>query len=319
MGVYVVRRLVVGVIVVGIVSIVAFLGLELAPGDELTARLGPDALAQLSQPQIQERRHELGLDQPLPVRYLKWVEGAVRGDLGYSSGDAVPVTDDLRQHLGPTLLLLGVAMLVGTIVALTLGIVAALRQHTATDYVLGSLPILLIAIPGFVLALAVIYLFSVYLHLLPTSGMHALGDESVGDLLRHLVLPASVLAIGFAAPLLRYTRASMIEALSADYMVAARAKGLPARTIVLRHGLRNALLPIITVIGLSLPDMVAGAVITEQVFGWPGMGQLAVRAAGNRDVAMMMGVVLLVAIVVTLANLVTDLAYARADPRVRLG
>lgn len=128
-----------------------------------------------------------------------------------------------------------------------------------------------------------------------------------------------MLSIGFAAPLLRYTRASMIEALGADYVVTARAKGLPTRTVVLRHGLRNALLPIITVIGLALPEMVAGAVITEQVFGWPGMGQLAVRAAGNRDVAMMMGVVLLVAIVVSVANLLTDLAYARADPRVRLG
>jgi peptide/nickel transport system permease protein len=319
MGVYVVRRLVTGVIVVGIVSIVAFLGLELAPGDELTARVGPDALAQMSQEQIAARRHELGLDQPLPVRYVKWLKGAVTGDLGYSSGDGVPVTEALRQHLGPTLLLLGVAMLVGTVVALALGILAALRRRTAVDYVLGSLPIVLIAIPGFVLALAVIYLFSVYLDLLPTSGMHTLGDDSAGDLARHLVLPASVLAIGFAAPLLRYTRASMIESLSADYMVTARAKGLPARKVVLSHGFRNALLPIITVIGLALPEMVAGAVITEQVFGWPGMGQLAVRAAGNRDVAMMMGVVLLVAIVVTLANLVTDLAYARADPRVRLG
>jgi peptide/nickel transport system permease protein len=319
MGVYVVRRLVTGAIVVGLVSIVAYLGLELAPGDELTARLGPDVLAQLSPAQLAQRRHDLGLDRPLPIRYLKWLDGALHGDLGYSSGDGVPVGQDLRQHLGPTLLLVGVAMAVGTLFALALGVIAALRRHTATDYVLGSLPILLIGIPGFVLALAVIYLFSVYLRLLPTSGMHALGDDSVRDLARHLVLPAGVLAIGFAAPLLRYTRASMIESLSADYIVAARAKGLAARTVVLRHGLRNALLPIITVIGLSLPDMVAGAVITEQVFGWPGMGQLAVRAAGNRDVSTMMGVVLLVAIVVTLANLVTDLAYARADPRVRLG
>lgn len=319
MAVYVVRRLLTGVIVVGIVSLVAFLGLEWAPGDELTARVGPEALAQMTPDQIEQRREEYGLDQPLPIRYAKWLGGALSGDLGYSGSEGVPVTEGLRQHLGPTLLLLGVAMVFGTIAALALGIIAAVRRHTATDYLLGSLPILLIAIPGFVLSLAVIYLFSVYLDLLPTSGMHTLGDDSFGDLVRHLILPSAVLSIGFAAPLLRYTRASMIEALGADYVVTARAKGLPTRTVVLRHGLRNALLPIITVIGLALPEMVAGAVITEQVFGWPGMGQLAVRAAGNRDVAMMMGVVLLVAIVVSVANLLTDLAYARADPRVRLG
>jgi peptide/nickel transport system permease protein len=223
MAVYVVRRLLTGVIVVGLVSVVAFLGLEWAPGDELTARVGPEALAQMSSEQIQERRHEYGLDQPLPIRYAKWLEGALTGDLGYSGSEGVPVSEGLRQHLGPTLLLLGVAMLVGTVVALALGIIAALRRHTATDYVLGSLPILLIAIPGFVLSLAVIYLFSVYLDLLPTNGMHTLGDNSAGDLLRHLILPAAVLAIGFAAPLLRYTRASMIETLGADYVVTARA------------------------------------------------------------------------------------------------
>lgn len=180
MAVYVVRRLLTGVIVVGIVSLVAFLGLEWAPGDELTARVGPEALAQMTPDQIEQRREEYGLDQPLPIRYAKWLGGALSGDLGYSGSEGVPVTEGLRQHLGPTLLLLGVAMVFGTIAALALGIIAAVRRHTATDYLLGSLPILLIAIPGFVLSLAVIYLFSVYLDLLPTSGMHTLGDDSLG-------------------------------------------------------------------------------------------------------------------------------------------
>jgi peptide/nickel transport system permease protein len=319
MTAYVTRRLLTGVLVLFIVSIVVYAGLDLAPGDELTARIGPEARATLTPGQLAQQRHDLGLDGPLPVRYVKWLGGALHGDLGYSTVDGVAVTDDLRAHVGPTLLLAGTAMILGTAVALVLGIAAAVRRRTTVDYVLGSLPIVLISIPGFVMALALIYLFSVRLNLLPTNGMHTLGQDSVGDLVRHLILPAGVLSIGIAAPLLRYTRASMIEALASDYLITARAKGLGEQTIVLRHAFRNALIPIVTILGLSVPELIAGAAITETVFGWPGMGQLAVSAAGNRDVGVMMGIVLLVAVTVTLTNLITDICYAYADPRVRLG
>jgi peptide/nickel transport system permease protein len=148
--------------------------------------------------------------------------------------------------------------------------------------------------------------------------MHSLGDDSLGDLVRHMILPATVLAVGFGAPVLRFTRASMLDVLGSEYIATARAKGLSPRTVIMRHALRNALMPIVTVVGLSLPSAVAGAVIVERIFNWPGMGQMAVRAAGNRDFAMMLGVVLVVSIVVTLANLLTDIAYAYIDPRVRL-
>lgn len=319
MGVYAIRRLLTGALVLLIVSMVVYLGLSLAPGDELSARLSPEVVAQLTPAQIQQQRAALGLDQPLPVRYGTWLEHAAQGDLGYSSSEGETVADSLRSHIGPTLLLVGAAMLLGTVVALALGILAAVRRHTVADYVLGALPVVLIGIPVFVLALATIYLFSVDLHLLPTNGMHTLGDDSAGDLLRHLVLPASVLSIGFAAPLLRYTRASMLDVLGSEYIVTARAKGLRERDVVLRHALRAALVPIVTVIGLYLPEMLAGAVIVEQVFGWPGLGELAVRAAGNRDISVMLGVVLFVALCVTVVNLLTDLAYAKIDPRVRLG
>lgn len=319
MGWYVLRRLGAGFLVLVLVSVVAFLGLKLAPGDELTARMSPEALAQLTPADIQQQRHELGLDESLPVQYWKWLDRTFHGDLGYSTTDGVPVSSDLASHVDASLILMGVALLLGILVAIPLGVLAAVRQRTVFDYTIGSLPIVLIGIPGFVLALAVIYIFSVDLHWLPTSGMHTLGDDSLGDLLRHIVLPACVLSIGFAAPVLRYTRASMLDALDSEYMVTARAKGLPARTVVMRHGFRNALLPIITAIGLALPDVLAGAVITEQIFGWPGMGQLAVSAAGNRDVSVMLGIVLTCAAFVVVVNLVIDLAYAQADPRVRLG
>lgn len=319
MAAYVIRRCGAGALVLLIVSVVVYLGLSLAPGDELTARLSPEVVAQLSPQQVEQQRAAMGLDDPLPLRYVAWLGDTLSGDLGYSATDGVSVTEDLRRHIGPTLLLLGTAFVLGTVFALVLGVVAALRQHTAVDYVLAALPVVLIGIPGFVLSLALIYFFSVKLGWLPTSGMHTLGEDSLGDLVKHLVLPAGVLAIGFAAPLLRYTRASMLDVLGSEYVMTARAKGLTGRTVIVRHALRSALLPIITVIGISLPETIAGAVIVEQVFGWPGMGQLAVRAAGARDVALMLGIVLVVATAVTIANLLTDLAYAKADPRVRLG
>lgn len=319
MAAYVIRRCGAGALVLLIVSVVVYLGLSLAPGDELTARLSPEVVAQLSPQQVEQQRAAMGLDDPLPLRYAAWLGDTLSGDLGYSATDGVSVTEDLRRHIGPTLLLLGTAFVLGTVFALVLGVVAALRQHTAVDYVLAALPVVLIGIPGFVLSLALIYFFSVKLGWLPTSGMHTLGEDSLADLVKHLMLPASVLAIGFAAPLLRYTRASMLDVLGSEYVMTARAKGLTGRTVIVRHALRSALLPIITVIGISLPETIAGAVIVEQVFGWPGMGQLAVRAAGARDVALMLGIVLVVATAVTIANLLTDLAYAKADPRVRLG
>jgi peptide/nickel transport system permease protein len=318
MWTYALRRLLTGAVVLWMVSVIVYLGLSLAPGDELTVRLSPEVVAQLTPEQIAEKRHALGLDRPLPIRYATWLRDTTRGDLGTSSSDGLPVAEDLRAHLGPTAILVATALLAGTTVALAVGVVTAVRKGTAIDYILGSVPIILVGIPGFVLALASIYLFSVQFGLFPTNGMHTLGDESFADLLQHMALPASVLAIGVAAPLIRYTRASMLDVLGSEYIVTARAKGLRPIRLVLAHAFRNALLPIITVIGLTLPEMVAGAVIVEQVFGWPGMGQLAVRAAGNRDVSMMMGIVLVVAVSVVVANLLADLAYVRADPRVRL-
>ncbi|GAA2366572.1 ABC transporter permease [Dactylosporangium salmoneum] len=315
---YALRRLLIGTVVLWMVSVIVYLGLSLAPGDELTVRLSPEVVAQLTPDQIAEKRHALGLDRPLPLRYVTWLKSTLSGDLGTSSSDGLPVAEDIRAHLGPTAMLVGAALVVGTVVALAAGVAAAVRSGTAADYLLGSVPILLVGIPGFVLALAAIYLFSVQFGLFPTNGMHTLGDESFGDLLRHMALPGSVLAIGVAAPLIRYTRASMLDVLSSEYIVTARAKGLRPSRVLLSHAFRNALLPIITVIGLTLPEMVAGAVIVEQVFGWPGMGQLAVRAAGNRDVSLMMGIVVVIAVSVVVTNLLADLAYVRADPRVRL-
>jgi peptide/nickel transport system permease protein len=320
MGAYISRRLLIALPVLLGITIVAFIALSLAPGDPLTARIDPVLRAQMTPEQLAQARHELGLDQPVPVRYAIWLTHLVQGDLGYSTVSQRPVATDLGLRFGPTLLLMGTALLIGIVVGVPLGVIAAVKQYSLTDYVAALFATSFIVIPGFVLGLIAIYVFAVALHLLPTGGMQTLGQPtSPGDLVAHMAMPASILGLALAAQLMRYSRASMLDILRSDFMLTARAKGLPAWLVLSRHGLRNALIPIITVIGLTLPDTVGGAVITEQVFSWPGMGQLAVHAAANRDPPLLMGVILVVATGVLLSNLAADVAYAFVDPRIRLG
>lgn len=322
MGSFVLRRILIAIPVLLGVTIVAFTALSLAPGDPLTARLDPSQLAELQRnpERLAERRHALGLDQPIPVRYVVWLGGALSGDFGYSIQSHRSIAHEIPQRIPPTLALMGTAIAIAILLGVPLGILSSLRQYTGLDYVLTAATMAMTSTPSFVLGLGGIYLFAVWLDLLPSGGIQTLGaPPSAGDFLWHLILPASVLGLASAAPLMRYTRASMLEVLNSDYVVTARAKGLMARTVIVRHAFRNSLIPIITVIGLLLPELVAGAVITEQIFAWPGMGQLAVRAAKDRDPALMMGVVLVVGTAVLVTNILVDVLYARVDPRIRFG
>jgi peptide/nickel transport system permease protein len=320
MGRYILRRLLIAIPVLFGITIAAFAALALAPGDPITARIPPEILARLTPEIIAQRRHELGLDQPIYIQYLHWFLGLIRGDLGYSITSGLPIWDEVVPRIAPTLLLMTTALGLGVGLGVPIGVVAALKRNTAVDYVLTGFTVVMIVIPQFVLALVAIYVFGVFLPVLPTRGMTTLGASfSPIDLLAHLILPASILGFAFAAPIARYARASMLDVLNADYVTTARAKGLTSRVVLFRHAFRNGLLPIVTVIGLFLPELVAGAVIVEQIFSWPGMGSLAVRAANDRDPALMMGGLLIVATGVLLANLLIDVAYASIDPRVRLG
>jgi peptide/nickel transport system permease protein len=322
MGTHLIRRILIAFPVLLGITIVCFAALSLAPGDPLTARLDPSILAQLQRDPalLAERRHELGLDQPVPVRYAVWLAGAVQGDLGYSIQSHRPIAEEIAKRIPPTLGLMTTAILIAILVGIPLGVLAALRPYSRLDYGTTTVTLLLSSAPSFVLGLAGIYIFAVWLHLLPSGGIQTLGrPNTVLDFASHLLLPASVLGLTSAAPLLRYTRASMLDVLGSEYVVTARAKGLAPPIVVLRHAFRNSLIPIITVVGLLLPELVAGAVITEQIFAWPGMGQLAVRAASDRDPALMMGVVLLIGSMVLAVNILVDFLYARADPRIRLG
>ena len=332
MGAYVLRRILIAIPILIGMTVLSFVALSLAPGDPLLARLDPSQLQEIqNHPEaLAARRHEYGLDQPVypsivdgqlvPGRYLAWLGGAVTLNFGYSIQSHRPIAEEIAKRIPPTLGLMGSATLIAILVGVPFGILSALRQYSRLDYGLTSVTMLMTSTPTFVLGLASIYLFAVWIHILPTSGIQTLGKPaSIPDFLVHLVLPASVLGLSSAAPLMRYTRASMLDVLNSEYVVTARSKGLAHRTVVIRHAFRNSLIPIITVIGLLLPELVGGAVITEQIFAWPGMGQMAVRAASDRDSALMMGVVLVIGFAVLATNILVDAVYAIVDPRIRFG
>jgi peptide/nickel transport system permease protein len=317
---YVVRRVAIAIPVLLIISVFGFVVLALAPGDPIKARMDRETLLSLTPQQLEERRAAMGLTDPLPVQYLGWLGGVLQGDLGYSISTGQPVSEEIGARIGPTLVLMGATLLIAALVGIPIGIIAAAHRNGAVDYVLSSFTMVMISTPTFLLGLIAIFVFAVTLKWLPAGGFSTIGkDPNPTDTLRYLVMPALILGLVNAAPLARYTRASVLDVLSSDYITTARSKGLDERAILVRHAFRNALLPVITLLALLLPELVAGAVITEQVFGWAGIGRLAVQAAQSRDASVMMAIMMMVAIAVAVANIVADVLYARADPRIRLG
>jgi peptide/nickel transport system permease protein len=315
MTAYVVRRLLQAVVLLFTVSVLTFLLIHSAPG-------GPALLANpdLSREQVQQMAEQLGLDDPLPVQYLRWLRHVLRGDFGNSYNTVQPVTKLISERLPNTVMLTGLALVLSIAIAVPLGVLSALKRNSTIDRVIAAFSFVGVSIPVFWLGIMLIIVFAVQLKLLPAGGMYTLGaDFSLLDRLEHLLLPTFVLVVANLAELTRYTRSGMITVLSEDYIRTARAKGLPNRVVLIRHALRNALIPVITVIGVLLPRAVSGAAITETVFSWPGMGRLAVEAATTRDYPVVLGATLTVALVVVLSSLVTDLLYAYIDPRIRLG
>lgn len=320
MGAYVLRRLLISIPVLLGITLIGFMALKLSPGDPLLASVNPEVLASLaSNPEIlEEERRRLGFDQPIfPNQYLRWLGTALQGDLGYSITSKRSIVHEIGSRLPQTLYLMLTALSLAILIGIPIGVLTAVKQYSKTDYVLNALAIFFASTPAFVLGLIGIYVFAVNLRLLPTSEIHTVGRTDVLDAIRHLILPASVLAIVQAAPLVRYTRASMLDVLHSDYITTAHSKGLANRVVIVRHALRNGLIPIITIIAWLAPEAVAGAVITEQIFAWGGIGQLAVKAAAARDPSLMMGIILITGTAVLIANLLADISYAVADPRVR--
>ena len=318
MSTYVLRRiLLVFPILLG-VTIINYTIFALAPGDPVSAMIDPFELSNMTAEDLQEAREALGLNKPVPIRYLLWLGQAIQGNLGYSIWFNTPVFEVMLRALGNSMPVMIFALLISTIAGITLGIVSALKPYSLLDSVLTTFAFAGVAVPGFFFALLLIYAVAIKMDILPTGGVTTPGVEpSFGDRLSHIILPGIALAYETTGSLLRYTRSSLLEVLHQDYMTTARAKGLVEQVVILRHGLRNALLPIITILGLRLPSMFAGAVLIETVFNYPGIGLTMVQATGMRDYPLLMGGVLMTAVLVLLSNLLADLFYTVADPRIR--
>jgi peptide/nickel transport system permease protein len=311
MRAYVVRRLLtLPALLLGI-SIISFTLLNLAPGDPA------DILLRLQQPgteppreAVLTLRHQLHLDDPLPLRYGRWLLLAMRGDLGVSYRSGKPIVQELWQRLPATLLLAGTSLALAVSIGIPLGIMAAVWHGSLPDGLSRLLALLGAVIPSYVLALLLVLLFAVRLGWLPAVGY---GSP------KHLILPAVALTGGVSAQLMRLTRASLLDVLTQDYVRTARAKGMSERVVIVRHALKNALLPVVTVLGMSLGHLLGGAVMVETIFGWPGIGKYAVDAIFLRDYPVIQGFVLYMAIVFLLVNLAVDIAYRRLDPRLHFG
>jgi peptide/nickel transport system permease protein len=311
---YVLRRLFQGIVLLVVVSAVIFAIVHSAPGGPALL-IHPD----MDPTQVKAMERQLGLDDPIPVQYARWIGNAVRGNLGKSYQHSLPTLELLAERLPNTLLLSGVALVLAVLLAVPLGTISAVYRYSYLDYAATVTAFAGVSIPVFWLAILLIIVFSVTLGWLPSAGMRTVGvPASAGDLLRHLLMPSLVLATFPLAQLMRYVRSSMVDVLAQDYVRTARAKGLSETAMLCRHALRNALIPMVTVLGVMTPRLLGGAVITETVFAWPGLGRLAVEAAISRDYPVIMGATLLVSSLVILSNLITDLLYVVIDPRIAL-
>lgn len=314
MKAYLIKRLLSVVPVLFIVSTVVFLIIHLTPGDPAAVILGDEA----SQEQIAELRQQLGLDAPMHEQYFSWLFNAMQGNLGNSLFMHDTVTEAIVSHVGPTLSLGILSQIVAIVLAIPLGIIAARHKGTATDQSVMAFSLLGMSVPNFLLSLFLILIFSVALRWLPVAGYQPL-SEGLWNHLRFLILPAVALGTAHAALIARMTRSSMLEVLTANYIKTARAKGVQERYVIYKHALRNAFLPILTVIGQSFLTLMGGTAIVETIFGIPGVGQLIVNAVMRRDYAVVQGAVLYVTLTFVFINLAVDLLYGVVNPQVRLG
>ena len=305
------------------ITVICFTVMHLAPGSptDLQTQMNPRASVEMKE----RLRAMYDLDKPLPEQYIRWVGKLAVLDLGISfSTDRRPVADKILERLPITILLNVLSLFLILVVAIPLGVLSAVRQDSLFDRVAGVVVFVGFAIPTFWLALLLMILFGVHLGWLPISGIRSLNSEylppgmALWDLIRHLILPVLLAAFGGLAGLSRYMRANMLEVVRQDYILTARAKGLSERVVIYRHALRNALLPVITILGLSVPGLIGGSVIFETIFAIPGMGQLFYMAVMARDYPVVMGILFIGAVLTLFGNLIADVSYALADPRIRV-
>ena len=324
---YLLRRLIGAIpLLLGILTLIFFI-IHLAPGDPTARYFSPNVSPEV----VAQMRRNLGLDQPLHIQYFKWLTSFLRGDFGYSFGQMRPIGDILPEVLWNTVQLMLISVILIFVIGMLIGIIQAVRQYSILDNVLTFLALFFYSMPSFWFALMLILLFSLKATQwgfpewmrLPASGMTEVGYEFLPagakllDRLEHMALPAIALGIGNAAGVARYMRGSMLEVINQDYIRTARAKGLSERVVVFKHALRNAMIPIITLLGLYLPILLSGSVLVETIFAWPGMGRLIVEAIFQRDYPLVMATSFIAAALVVIGNLLADVLYAVVDPRIR--
>lgn len=310
---YFFRRLFISAITLVLISVVVFSGLRLIPGDPARTLAGAEA----DESGLEEIRERYGLNDAIYVQYLRWVGLALRGDLGESIRTREDVARTVLLKLPITIQLSFYSILVAITIAIPSGVFSALRRNSLLDYLVNGLSLSGLSIPNFWLGILLILLFSVRLGWLPASGHVPFLEHPLGNL-QHLLMPSFVLGTGLAAVLMRQTRNSMIEVLSADYIRTAYSKGLARRTVVVRHALRNGLIPVVTILGLQMGTLISGAVVTEQIFVVPGFGRLIVEAVFTRDYPLVQGVILITAAAYVLINFLVDLSYSALNPRIRM-
>ncbi|GAE35821.1 ABC transporter permease [Halalkalibacter akibai] len=310
---YIIKRVIMMIPILFGISILSFAIMYAAPGKPAILNLDPEI-----PPEVREAQAErLGLNDPIPVQYVRWVKNVSKGDFGTSYARKMPVTDMILDRLPNTILLMASSLFLAAIIAIPFGVISATRQYSLTDYGVTVGSFLGLATPNFWLGIMLIMVFSVQLGWTPVGGISTIGaDFSLLDRLRHLILPALVLATADMAGLTRYTRSSMLEVINQDYIRTARAKGFRERRVVYKHGLRNGLIPVITMFGLMLPTMIGGSAIVESVFNWPGIGKLFIDATFQRDYPVIMAITMFGALLTVVGNLIADILYAVLDPRI---
>lgn len=312
---YILKRILVAIPTFLGITVLAYFILNLAPGSPLDALLADPGITPA---ELERKRIALGLDQPVFIQYFNWLKLLLQGDLGFSYSTQRPVAAMIGERLPATACLAAASIILSLVVSIPLGIYAASKPNSKRDYISGGISLLMMATPNFFVGLVFIYLFAIVFQILPSGGMYssAGGERTLGDLAVHMVMPCLVLSFQQIGGWVRHMRSSMLEVMQEDYIRTARSKGLKKWAVIYRHGLKNALIPVITVVGMSIPSLVGGAVITEQVFGWPGVGTLMVTAINGRDYPVIMGITVMIAAAVLLANILTDVAYGLLDPRI---
>lgn len=317
---YIVKRILIAIPVFFGITVVVFTLVMSMPGDPFTGMLDPGMSAEFKQRMLEE----YGFNDPIYVQYIKWLGRLLQGDLGYSTAYKARVLDIIGTRIGNTALLGGVSLLLSTFIGIPAGVYVATHRNSLVDHGMTIFCFFGISVPAFFFGMLLILLFGMVLGWLPISGMVTAGANYTGfahwiDVIRHMVMPVIVLSMLNIASFMRYTRSAVIDVVGQDYIRTARAKGVPRKDLLVRHVFKNALIPIITVVSYQIPSMLSGALLTETVFVWPGIGQLNYQAVMNRDYFLIMGIVLILAIITLLVNLIADVCYALVDPRIRLG